>query len=78
MKVLKKLFNIWMMFAHALGWVNTRIILSLVYFVIITPLSLAFKLLGNDPMNRRFEPVESYWLEREEKGFRQEDYGKQF
>lgn len=78
MRLLKALYGYWMKFAHALGWVNTRIILSLVYFLIFTPLALIFRLLGKDPMERRFEVVESYWIKREPKTFKQEDYRRQF
>lgn len=47
-----------MKFAHILGWVNTRIILTLVYFLVFTPVALIFKLIGKDPMNRRFETAD--------------------
>lgn len=78
MKLLKALYKAWMKFAHALGWVNTRIILSLVYFLIFTPIALIFRLIGKDPLERRFEAVDSYWIKREPKEFRQEDYRRQF
>lgn len=67
-----------MKFAHALGWVNTRIILSLVYFIIFTPMALFFKIIGKDPMDRRFESVDSYWIKREMKIFKPDDYRRQF
>lgn len=67
-----------MKFAHLLGWLNTRIILTLVYLLIFTPAALLFRLLGKDPMNRRFDPVDSYWIHRDPKEFRQEDCRRQF
>lgn len=67
-----------MKFAHALGWVNTRIILTVVYLLIFTPVALIFKVIGKDPMERKFEEVNSYWVKREQKAFRQEDYRRQF
>lgn len=67
-----------MRFAQALGWVNTRIILSLVYFLIFTPIALFFRLIGKDPMDRSFEKRDSYWIKRVPKEFRQEDYRRQF
>jgi hypothetical protein len=67
-----------MRFAHALGWVNTRIILTLVYLLTFTPLAIIFRLMGKDPMERRFEAVESYWIKREQKEFGCEDYRRQF
>lgn len=78
MEFFKTLYKAWMKFAHALGWVNTRIILSIVYFLIFTPLALIFRLIGKDPMERRFDEAGSYWVKREAKEFRPEDYRRQF
>lgn len=78
MRFLKAIYKGWMKFARALGWVNTRIILSLVYFLIFTPIALFFKLIGKDPMSMRFEAVDSYWVKREFKELGQEDYRRQF
>lgn len=78
MKLLKAFYKAWMKFAHALGWVNTRIILSLVYFIIFTPMALFFRVIGKDPMERRLETVSSYWIKREPTEFRREDYRRQF
>jgi hypothetical protein len=39
-----------------LGWVNTRVILGLIFFGLITPMGLAFRLAGRDPMQRAFDP----------------------
>lgn len=47
-------YNVWMRFAEALGWVNTRIILSLIFFLIFFPFGLIMRLF-NDPMRRKFD-----------------------
>lgn len=78
MKFLKFIYGYWMKFAHVLGWVNTRIILSIVYFFIFTPLALIFRLMGKDPLGRHFEAVDSYWAKREAKTFKPDDYRRQF
>ena len=67
-----------MKFAHALGWVNTRVILTVVYLLIFTPVALIFKVIGKDPMERKIEKVNSYWIKREARKFRQGDYRRQF
>lgn len=46
----------WMGFAHVVGWVNTRLLLGLVFFLVITPIGLLMRLAGRDPMRRRFDP----------------------
>lgn len=62
----------WMKFAHVLGWINTRLILSLVFYVVIFPIGLIFKLIGKDPMARRFDPkLSTYRVERERQPLKQ-------
>lgn len=47
-------YKIWMRFAEALGWVNTRIILSLIFFLIFFPFGMIMRMF-NDPMRRKFD-----------------------
>jgi hypothetical protein len=52
---------IWLKIGHVLGWINTRIILGVVYFVVFLPGSVLLRLLHKDPMHRDFEAsAESY------------------
>jgi hypothetical protein len=61
---LKPVYHWWMQLAHVLGWINTRILLSLVFFLIFSPIALILRLLGKDPMRRKFNPTEqSYRVE---------------
>jgi hypothetical protein len=55
-------FNrVWLFVGHVLGYVNTRIILGIIFLFIFTPYSLVLKFVGKDPMQRRFVPEqESY------------------
>ena len=53
--------KIWMGFAEVLAFVSTRIILGVVFFGIVTPIGLAKRLLGWDPLQRRAARGESYW-----------------
>lgn len=50
--VLKPLYHIWMKLGHVLGWVNTRIILGLVFFAVFFPFGIIMRLFGKDPMAR--------------------------
>lgn len=45
----------WMFLGHILGWVNTRIILGIVFLVIFTPVAFIFRLMGKDPMQRSLD-----------------------
>jgi hypothetical protein len=57
----------WMTIGHALGWVNTRLLLGLVFYGLITPMGLVRRfLLGRDPMRRQFEPeADTYRVPRQ-------------
>lgn len=51
--------------ALPIGVVMSYLVLGLVYFGILTPLGLYFRLIGRDPLNRRFDPqAASYWSPR--------------
>ena len=43
---LKPIYTVWMSFALILGWINTRIILALVFYIVITPTRLIMLLFG--------------------------------
>ena len=54
--ILKYPYQGWMRVGHVMGWINTRIILSVLFYGIVTPMGLVMKLAGRDPMCRGFEP----------------------
>ena len=55
----------WMAVGHVLGWINTRIILGVVFYGIVTPIGIVRRWLGKDPMGRRLRPdLDSYRVVR--------------
>ena len=63
-KLLEPIETVWMGFARALGAINTRIIMGLIYLLIFVPLGLLFKAFGRDEMRRRRAPgAETNWEE---------------
>lgn len=59
----------WMKLAMVLNYIMTRVLLSLVFFLAVTPIGLIFKLLGKDLLGKRFDPnAKTYWVEPEEDG----------
>ncbi|MFQ5585212.1 MAG: SxtJ family membrane protein [Thermodesulfobacteriota bacterium] len=63
-------YRVWMFIGHCLGWVNTRIILGIVFFVIFTPVGLVMRIFGHDPMVRRFDKsLNTYKINIEKKDF---------
>jgi hypothetical protein len=58
---LRYLHQAWMKIGEVLGWINTRILLTLVFFVILTPIALARRLAGARSMSASARaPHESY------------------
>jgi len=63
---LTHVYRLWMTLGEALGWINTRIILSVLFYLLFTPLGLCMRLRGKDPMRRRLAPeAESYRVVRQ-------------
>lgn len=52
---LRPLYVVWMKFGAVMGFINTRIIMSIFFFVMLTPIAWIFKLLGKDPMARALQ-----------------------
>jgi len=58
---LKTPFHLWMKFGAVLGWINTRIILTLLYFLAILPIAVILKISGKTPLKLKFDPkADSY------------------
>ncbi len=68
----------WMRFAHALGYVNSRILLSLMFYLVFTPFGLMSRVLGRDPLRRRGPGGESYWIPRPDRRQRPEQFERLF
>ena len=48
-----------------IGWVMSHLILALIYYLVLTPVGLALRAAGRDPLHRRFErDARSYWIDR--------------
>ena len=77
--LLKPAYWIWMIFAVILGWVMTRIILILLFYIILTPIGLISRLFGKSFLELRFDKSKkSHWNLRDNKQLKKEDYEKQF
>ena len=56
-------YIIWLKFGHALGWLNTRVLLILVFYLLITPMGLLMRLLGKNPLNKTPASADSYRIQ---------------
>ena len=64
-KLLSPLNNLWIKFGEILGKVIAPIVMAVVYFLILTPISLLVRLFGKDLIEMKFNNnVKSYWIKR--------------
>ena len=76
--ILKPIYIAWMIFSVILGWIMTRVILSIVFYLIIIPIGLITRLLGEDFLELKKSKVDSYWNQRDRNIEINQDYEKQF
>ena len=53
-------YKFWMKIGHVLGWINSRVILSLVFLLVLLPIALIMKLFSYDPLRRKKGDQNSY------------------
>lgn len=52
-RLLRQPYRLWMALGHALGWVNSHVILGLVFVLVLQPIAYAMRLFGYDPLRRK-------------------------
>ena len=64
-KLLSPLNNLWIKFGEMLGKIIAPIVMAVVYFLILTPISLLVRLFGKDLIGMKFSNnIKSYWIKR--------------
>ena len=77
--ILKPIYWVWIIFATILGWIMTRVILSLLFYIIVTPIGLIPRFFGKQFLELRWDKSkESYWNFRTNEHRQNENYEKQF
>ncbi len=62
-KVLTRLYMLWMFIGNALGWINTRIILGLIFFGVLMPFGFLLRLFGYNPLSLGYDTKqETYFV----------------
>ncbi len=65
-QALRPLFVGWMALAAPIGWAVSHVILAVLFYGLFTPIHLIFKLVGQDPLFRRFPTEqETCWTRKE-------------
>ena len=57
---LQPIYKVWMKFGAILGAFNTRVLLGIMFYLIITPMALIMRLLGKDALHRTLDDRPSY------------------
>lgn len=53
-------YKFWMKLGLALGWINSRIILGIIFLFVLEPISLFMRLIGYDPLRLKKGNTETY------------------
>ena len=61
-KILTPLNKIWVKFGELLGRIIAPIVMALIYFFILTPISLIMRIFGKDFLNLKSSKENSYWI----------------
>ncbi len=60
-KLALPLYWVWMGIAFVLGNIMSRVVITLIYYGVITPISVVARLLGRDKLQLKKRSVQSYW-----------------
>jgi len=77
--ILKPFYRGWMIFAVMLGWVMTRVILTGVFYLVVTPIALLGRAFGEQFLQlKKSQGSASYWVRRTGPPRQKSDYERQF
>ena len=77
--VLKPFQKVWMGFAVVMGFFMTRVILTILFFLVLTPLGIVARLTGKRFLELKPDKTKkSYWNIRETRPLDKKEYERQF
>lgn len=63
--IAKPVFQGLMLVAYPIGLVVSTVLIAAIFYVVITPIGLVFRLIGRDVMGKRLDPAKAtYWHDR--------------
>ena len=65
-RILSPLNKIWFKFGILLGRIISPLVMGVIFFFVVTPISLLMKLFKKDILNLKFNNNKSYWIEKAE------------
>ncbi len=64
-KLLSPLNSFWIKFGELLGKIIAPVVMAIIYFLILTPISLMVRLFGKDLLGVKFsKQLKTYWIKR--------------
>jgi len=61
----KPIYLVLTVVTYPIGFVLSYVVMAAMYYAVITPVGLIFKIIGRDPMRRSFDPAApTYWIRR--------------
>ena len=67
--LLRPFYTLWIKFGEFLGKIIAPIVMFLIFFFLITPLSLLVRICGKDLLNLKFDKSKSYWIKKNNQSF---------
>jgi ABC-type multidrug transport system fused ATPase/permease subunit len=59
-----KISWVWMKLAEVLGYINSKILLSVIFYVVLFPIAMIYRLLSKDTMTLKRTKLESMFVDR--------------
>lgn len=64
-KILTPLNVIWFKFGIILGKIVSPIVMGIIFFFIVTPISIIMKIFGKDLLSLKYNKQKSYWIKKD-------------
>ncbi len=64
--ILTPLNKIWFRFGLILGKIVSPIVMSVIFFLVVTPIGILMRILRKDLLNLKINDSKSYWVEKSE------------
>ena len=66
-KLLTPLNHLWIKFGMILGAIISPVVMAVVFFLVVTPISFVMNIMGKDLLKTRYDKKkESYWIKRDQ------------
>ncbi len=77
--ILRPVYRLWMLIAYFIGGIVSRVILTVLFYVVLTPTGLVLRLFRKDLLNQKFcENCDSFWVKKDLSTHTKEQYKKMY